>query len=72
MTKRRGGGGGVNWGEGENFCPLSRARAGFPTTSKTEFSVTIVISRRSLTIFKKNFILDATGFLVLPLLFPLL
>ena len=55
----------------KTFCPLCRGRARIPTASKAEFFVTIVSSRKPLTVFRKNLILDVTGFLVLPLLFPL-
>ena len=56
----------------KTVCPLYRGRAGTPITSKMAFIVTIVGSWKPLTVFRKNLILDVTGFLVLPLLFPLL
>ena len=56
----------------KTFCPLCRGRARIPTRCKTEFFVTVVNCRKSLTVFRKNSILDVTGFLVLPLLFTLL
>ena len=56
----------------KKFCPLCGGRARIPITFKTDFLATIVNSRKLLTVFRKNFFLDVTGFLVLPLLFPLL
>ena len=59
-------------GRGKTVWPLCRGRAKTPARSKAEFFVTIVNNRKSLTVFRKNLILDVTGFLVLSLLFLLL
>ena len=72
-----GGGGGDGVGRREffkfwrakTFFPLSRGRSRTPTASKMAFFVTVVNSQKPLTVFKKNLILDVTGFLVLALLF---
>ena len=61
----------LNGGRVKAFSPLYRGRARIPTTSRIEFFVTIDNNQRLLTVFRKNFILDVTGFLVLPLLFLL-
>ena len=53
----------------KTFFPLCRGRSRTPTASKMAFFVTVVNSQKPLTVFKKNLILDVTGFLVLALLF---